>query len=234
MNRAAIVTGAAGGIGRVIAADLSSAGWEVVGLDRHWPEEDVPVATRHAVDLTDSRATRTLLEQVNRAHRVTGLVNCAGIVWVGRFLDGAESDWRRLTEVNFLAPILLCQMMAPVMIDLGGGSIVNITSDSGRVGAGGEAVYSATKGGLAAFSKSLAQEVGPAGVRVNCVSPGPVDSPMSGPNAELMEKLARRIPLRRTGRATDVAAAVRFLLGDEASYITGQVLSVSGGLTMAG
>lgn len=234
MSRAAIVTGAAGGIGRAIAETLGKAGWAVVGLDLKWQGEHAHLANRHAVDITNGAALRNVLAQITAGFKVTGLVNCAGISIVGRFLDGDEAGWRRLIEINLIAPIAICKAIVPVMIANGGGAIVNITSDSAKVGAGGEVVYAGAKGGLAAFSKSLAQEVGPSGVRVNCVSPGAIDTPMSAPNPELMDKLVRRLPLRRAGLPGDVASAVAFLLGDEASYITGQVLSVSGGLTMVG
>ena len=122
----------------------------------------------------------------------------------------------------------------PAITANGGGAIVNITSDSARVGAAGEAVYAGTKGGLAAFSKSLAQEVGRFGITVNCVSPGLVATPMSAPNQELIEKLVKKVPAGRVGQPTDIAGAVAFLLSPAASYITGQTLSVGGGLTMAG
>jgi 2-hydroxycyclohexanecarboxyl-CoA dehydrogenase len=234
MNRAAIVTGAAGGIGRAISAGLAKAGWDVAGIDLRSPDDVSDLASRHAVDITDGPALRAALAEINLRHRITGVVNCAGISSVGRFLDSDDAFWRRLVEINFVAPLMICKAMVPVLVAHGGGSIVNITSDSAKVGAGGEAVYAGTKGGLAAFSKSLAQEVGPSGVRVNCVSPGAIETPMSAPNADVMEKLVRRVPMRRAGLPEDVASAVAFLLGEDSSYITGQVLSVSGGLTMVG
>jgi 2-hydroxycyclohexanecarboxyl-CoA dehydrogenase len=110
--------------------------------------------------------------------------------------------------------------------------LVQITSDSGRSGAGNEAVYAGSKSALVAFSKSLAQEMGRHNIRVNCVSPGVVLTPMSAPNVDLLEKFARRVPLKRLGQPDDIAAAVRYLASEEASYVTGQVLSVGGGLTM--
>jgi 2-hydroxycyclohexanecarboxyl-CoA dehydrogenase len=126
-----------------------------------------------------------------------------------------------------------CHTLLPAIIANGGGAIVNITSDSGRAGAAGETVYSATKGGLAAFSRSLAQEVGRFKVTVNNVSPGLIETPMSAPNPDVVAKLVKRVPMKRVGMPADVAKAVLFLLSPGADYITGQTLSVSGGLTMA-
>jgi len=234
MSRAVLVTGAAGGIGRAIAKKLVDDDWIVVGLDLRWSEDDLNLARQYEVDLANRAVLSETLANINDKWLISGLVNCAGITSVGRFLDGDEAQWRRLVEINFLAPLTICKTMVPVMVEHGGGSIVNITSDSAKVGAGGEAVYAGTKGGLVAFSKSLAQEVGPFGIRVNCVSPGAIETPMSAPNPDVMAKLVRRVPMRRAGLPGDVATAVAFLLSDEAAYITGQTLSVSGGLTMAG
>jgi 2-hydroxycyclohexanecarboxyl-CoA dehydrogenase len=130
-----------------------------------------------------------------------------------------------------------CQAALAVMQSRGGGAIVNFASDAGRVGSAREAVYSATKGGVIAFTKTLAREVARYGIRVNCVSPGPTDTALLAQVAEaspnLRDALARSIPMRRVGEPTDLAPAVVFLAGDGARYITGQTLSVSGGLTMA-
>jgi len=234
VSRAVLVTGAAGGIGRAIAKVLAKEGWIVIGLDLRWAKDDFNLGRQYEVDLADSAALAQILAIMNDKWLFSGLVNCAGITSVGRFLDGDEAGWRRLVEINFLAPLAICKAVVPVMTEHGGGSIVNITSDSARVGAGGEAVYAGTKGGLVAFSKSQAQEVGPSGIRVNCISPGAIETPMSAPNPDVMAKLVRRVPLRRAGLPGDVASAVAFLLNPESAYITGQVLSVSGGLTMAG
>jgi 2-hydroxycyclohexanecarboxyl-CoA dehydrogenase len=234
MSRAVIVTGAAGGIGRATAEALSAAGWLVIGFDIKFSRDHDYLAERVEQDICDSIGFRNGLARVADANEIVGLVNCAGIAKVGRFQDSSEADWRTLVNINFLAPLTACQALVPVIAANGGGAIVNITSDSGRVGAAGEAVYSGTKGGLAAFSKSLAQEVGRLGITVNCVSPGIIATPMSAPNQEIIDKLVKKVPMKRVGLPVDVAAAVVFLMSPAASYITGQTLSVGGGLTMAG
>lgn len=235
MTRSVIVTGAGGGIGRAIAETLAEQGWNVIGVDRWFTGAHPHLGRKVEQDIANSEGFRAALEGVMEKLQVTGLVNCAGISVVGRFVESTESCWHKMIAVNFTGPLIACQAVLPHMIESGaGGAIVNITSDSARAGAAGEAVYSGTKGGLAAFSKSLAQEVGRFGITVNCVSPGIVATPMSAPNAELIEKLVKKVPMKRVGQPTDVAGAVAFLLGPEATYITGQTLSVGGGLTMAG
>ena len=138
--------------------------------------------------------------------------------------------------VNLKGTVLCCHRVAPGLVERGRGAIVNIGSDAGRVGSSGEAVYSASKGGIIAFTKTLARELAPRGVRVNCVCPGPTDTALLDQLADVSQKLydslTRAIPLRRIAQPDDIAPAVVFLASDAAAYITGQTLSVSGGLTM--
>src|SRR5213075_2147216 len=145
-----------------------------------------------------------------------------------------EDEWDRVIAINLKGPINCSRAVLDAMIDRKSGRIVNIASDAGRVGSSGEAVYSATKGGVIAFTKTLAREMARHGITVNCVCPGPTETALLGQVAEysqkLYEGLARAIPLRRTAQPTDIAPAVAFLLSDGAAYITGQTLSVSGGL----
>jgi 2-hydroxycyclohexanecarboxyl-CoA dehydrogenase len=156
------------------------------------------------------------------------------------FLDTDEGLWDRMIQLNLYGVFRTVHAVLPGMVERGRGSIVNIGSDAGRVGSSGEAVYSGAKGGVIAFTKTIAREVARAGVRSNCVCPGPTDTPQLRGNLaaggdqteKFIEALTRSIPLRRLGQADEVAAAVVFLASDEASFITGQTLSVSGGLSM--
>jgi 2-hydroxycyclohexanecarboxyl-CoA dehydrogenase len=164
------------------------------------------------------------------------LVNNAGIDIIGPFVDSTEAEWDRVIAVNLRGPINTCHVVLPRMIERGGGAIVNLGSDAGRVGSSGEAVYSAAKGGVIALTKTLARETVRHNIRVNCVCPGPTDTALLGQvadaNPKLLEALSRAIPMRRVGQPRDVAPAVAFLVSDDAGYITGQTLSVSGGLNM--
>jgi len=235
-KKVALVTGAGGGIGGAIAEALHQAGWRVIGVDRQFNALSESGADylceAVVVDISDAAAFRAKLEQLQTQYAIECLVNCAGITEVKAFVDQDPAMWRQLMDVNFHAPLTACQTLLPAMIERGSGNIIQITSDSSRAGAGGEAVYAGSKSALVAFSKSLAQEVGSRNIRVNCVSPGVVLTPMSAPNKELLEKFAKRVPLKRLGMPNDITGAVTFLASENANYITGQVLSVSGGLTM--
>jgi 2-hydroxycyclohexanecarboxyl-CoA dehydrogenase len=164
-------------------------------------------------------------------------VTCAGIDRIARFADTDERTWRVLVEVNLLGTIAVCHAVLGPMTERGWGRIITIGSDAGKVGSSGEAVYSATKGGVIAFTKALAREIAASGVTVNCVCPGPTDTALLHQVAEysqrLYDSLARAIPLRRIAQPSDIAPLVAFLASEEAGYITGQALSVSGGLTMS-
>ncbi|MFP3902475.1 MAG: SDR family NAD(P)-dependent oxidoreductase [Acidimicrobiia bacterium] len=245
-GKVAVVTGGAGGIGSAIATHLAEAGASVALWDL---DEDATVsaaATIEAgggaiglrVDVTDPASIQAGVDAVEqRLGPVDILVNNAGIDVIGPFLDSDEGSWDRVIAVNLTGTILCCHRVARSMVDRGGGAIVNIGSDAGRVGSSGEAVYSATKGGVIAFTKALARELARSGVRVNCVCPGPTDTPLldqlADTNQALYDALARAIPMRRIATPSDIAPAVLFLAGDGAGYITGQTLSVSGGLTMS-
>lgn len=231
----AIVTGAGGAIGSAIAKSLSEEGWHVIGVDLQFDAKaEVLLDQVVECDIADSDVFRRKLAVLGTAHEIRCLVNCAGICPVGPFFESEEATWRRACDVNFIAPMLACQVLVPLMMEAGDGRVVNITSEGSRTGASGIAVYSGTKGALLSFSKSLAQEAAPGGVTVNCVSPGTVDTPMTAPNAAMAQKLVRKIPMGRMGQPDDIANAVAFLVRPESNYITGQVLSVGGGLTMIG
>ncbi|MFP5372548.1 MAG: SDR family NAD(P)-dependent oxidoreductase, partial [Actinomycetes bacterium] len=167
--------------------------------------------------------------------RIDVLVNNAGWDKAAAFVDSDPEDWDRVVQINLYGVLHTSKAVLPVMAEQGSGSVVNLGSDAGRVGSSGEAVYAAAKGGVIAFTKACAREMARHQVNVNVVCPGPTDTAlfasMGGPG--LREALTKAIPFRRLAQPADVANAVAFLASDEASYITGQTLSVSGGLTMS-
>jgi 2-hydroxycyclohexanecarboxyl-CoA dehydrogenase len=205
------------------AAGISAAGGRAIGL-----VADISLASQVAAAVAAATA---------QLGPIDILVNNAGWEKAGPFLESDEATWDRLIAVNLKGPIVCCRAVLDSMVARGYGRIVSIGSDAGRVGSTGEAVYSAAKGGVIAFTKTLAREVARNGVTVNCVCPGPTDTQMLAElgetNPRLRESLARAIPLGRLGEPADIAAAVAFLVSDDASFITGQTLSVSGGLTMS-
>jgi 2-hydroxycyclohexanecarboxyl-CoA dehydrogenase len=243
-GKVVLVTGAARGIGAAIARAASAAGAAVALGDiaeataRQTAKALGPRALGLHLDVTDARSVDQAIEEAEAAlGPLDVLVNNAGVDVIGPFMDSDEATWERLWAVNLKGTLLTTRAVLDGMIERKRGRIVNIGSDAGRVGSSGEAVYSATKGGVIAFSKTLAREMARHGITVNCVCPGPTDTALLEQLREYDEKLhaslARAIPLRRLGRPEDVAGAVVFLASDEAAYITGQTLSVSGGLTMA-
>ncbi|MEU8341610.1 3-oxoacyl-ACP reductase family protein [Spirillospora sp. NPDC048832] len=243
-GRTAIVTGAGRGIGRAIAEKLAAEGAAVAATDI-----DGDAAKQAAADLggeaiglrvdvtSRESVTAAVDEAASRLGRIDVLVNNAGWDVAGRFVDSDPADWDRIMAVNLYGVLHACHAVLPIMAAQKSGAVVNIGSDAGRVGSSGEAVYSAAKGGVIAFTKTLAREHARHGVRVNCVSPGPTDTAlfasMGGDDPGLREALVRAIPFRRLAEPADIAAVVAFLASDEAGYVTGQTVSVSGGLTMS-
>lgn len=243
-GKVAFVTGAASGIGRAIALRLADEGARVAVTDldsaaaRRAAGEAKGVALALTLDVTDEASIAAAVDETERAlGPIAVLVNNAGWDKVEPFVDSAVATWDRLLAINLKGPLLCARAVLPGMIARGAGRIVSIGSDAGRVGSSGEAVYSAAKGGVIAFSKTLARELAKHGITVNVVCPGPTDTPLlsgiAGDNPKLVQALSRAIPLGRLGRPEEVAAAVTFLASDDAEFITGQTLSVSGGLTMA-
>jgi len=243
-TRIALVTGAAGGIGRAISRHLAEAGLTVALCDldgKAAAEAAAALPGRHAgfaVDVSDSRSVADAVTAVESdLGPVDVLVNNAGIDKIEKFVESTEETWRAVVSVNYLGTVIVTRAVLDGMIARGYGRIINIGSDAGRVGSSGEVVYSGTKGAVIAFGKALAREVATKGVTVNMVCPGPTDTPLLQQIADrsqgLFDAIARAVPMKRIGTPEDVAPAVVFFASDGAAFITGQTLSVSGGLTMA-
>ncbi|WP_372349768.1 SDR family NAD(P)-dependent oxidoreductase [Streptomyces sp. KL116D] len=246
-GRVALVTGAGRGIGRAIAARLAVAGAAIAVCDVHGDtavkaadelaEEYGARAVGVAADISDSVQVREALSAVrSQLGPVNLLVNNAAVDVVRKFTDTDEADWDRIISVNLRGTITVTRAVLDDMMEHGGGRIINIASDAGRVGSSGEVVYSATKGGVIAFGKALAREVARYGITINCVAPGPTETSLLGQvndfNPKIVESTVRSIPLRRVAQPDDIAGVVAFLASDSAAYMTGQTVSVSGGLTM--
>lgn len=249
-NRIALVTGGGRGIGREICLGLARTGRSVAVADIRTDEAAV---TAHEIETAGGRAIAVLMD-VSSSDAVTEavlevrdtlgpieiLINCAGWDEFRPFVETQESFWDRLIEINYKGVLRTTQACLPDMTETGWGRIVNIGSDAGRVGSSLEAVYSGTKGAVIAFTKTIAREAARNGVTANVVCPGPTDTPLLGEIADassdsvkVIAAMKRAVPMKRLGTASEVAAAVTFLASEEAGFITGQTLSVSGGLTMA-
>ena len=239
-SRVALVTGGAGGIGRAIVAALADAGHTAVSGDiADATADEAALAVR--LDVTDSASVDEAVARIEaELGAVEILVNTAGWDEFHPFVETDEAFWDRIIELNFKGCLRVCRRVVPGMVEREYGRVVNISSDAARVGSSQEAVYAGAKAAQVAFGKTLAREVARRGVTVNTVCPGPTETPLlmgllgaGEASAKMVEALRRAVPMRRLGQPEDVAAAVAFLASDRAGYITGQTLSVSGGLTMA-
>ncbi|WP_375483063.1 SDR family NAD(P)-dependent oxidoreductase [uncultured Mycobacterium sp.] len=247
-GRTALVTGAAGGIGAAICRHLARAGANVAACDINGEAAERLAAelgearnagiAGYAMDVTDSAGVADVVAAVEAQQGpVDILVNNAGIDKIEPFVESGEDTWKKVVSVNYLGAVIVTRAVLDGMIERRYGRIVNIGSDAGRVGSSGEVVYSGTKGAVIAFGKALARETATKGITVNTVCPGPTDTALLNQIAErsqsMYDALAKAVPMKRIGTPDDVAPAVVFFAGDGAAYITGQTLSVSGGLTMA-
>lgn len=244
-GKTALVTGGASGIGRATVLELARCGATVICADLN-SEKGMALASEAgkanykvefvAIDLAGPASIRQCAAEVLKGHpRIDILVNAAGWNDIQPFIENPPDYMDRVLAINLGGTLHLTQALLPPMIAAGKGKIVNVSSDAGRVGSSGETAYAAAKGGVIAFTKSLAREVARYSINVNCVCPGPTDTPMlqSRPD-KLKEAFLRAIPFRRFAKPEEIADAILFFAGPRSDYITGQVLSVSGGLTLAG
>lgn len=244
-NRVAVVTGGGGGIGSACCETIARLGgtvW-VADIDAEAAERAAARirdaggdARAAALDITDHAACVALTERIVAEHgRLDVLVCVAGWAETHPFIDEDPDYWRRITDINYLGTVYPCHAVLGPMFEAGYGRIVTIASDAGRVGTLGETVYAGAKGGVIGFTKSLAREGARHGVTVNCVSPGVTDTElMRHQDQKVIDRMVRLVALKRLGQPEEVAAAAAFLASEQASFITGQVLSASGGLTMVG
>lgn len=250
-DKVVVITGASGGIGRCLCRRFCEEGARVVGLDvdedglERLQRELEPHRDRVSLLRLDITDHASVIDTIRKVHEDRGqidvLVNNAGWDIAMQFLDTAPDFWDKVIAINLLGPINLHHAVLPFMVARGGGKIVNIASDAGRVGSSGESVYSACKGGVIAFSKTIAREQARNNIHVNVVCPGPTDTALLRSfigqgeyGQKVYDGLVRSIPMRRVGQPDDIPGIVAFLASDDANFITGQVLSVSGGLTMHG
>ena len=239
-GRAAVVTGGAKGIGAAIVALFSERGAQVTVIDRDAPTQPIEGVTYVRADISDYDAVAAALAGVVERHGALDIVvNNAGWDKGGPFIDNDPAVWDVLVRINLIGLFNVTHAALRLMRDHGGGRFINIASDAGKAGSSGEAAYSACKGGTIAFTKSIAREAARYGVLANCVCPGPTDTPLLTELREdpavdrIMDAIVRATPLRKLARPEDIAASVLYF-AEEPGHVTGQALSVSGGLTMGG
>jgi 2-hydroxycyclohexanecarboxyl-CoA dehydrogenase len=247
-EKVAIVTGAGGGIGRGIALKFGSLGARVVVADIkvEGARETISLLEKSGAnglalgtDITDREKVQEMVKATLKTFgQLDILVNNVGWDIIEPFTKNSPEYWEKIIAINLKGPIFCTRAVLDPMMERKSGKIVNISSDAGRVGSSGEAVYSACKGGIIAFTKTIAREMARYQINVNCVCPGPTDTPLLAEltrgetGAKIIEAMTKAVPFRRLAKPEDIAGAVAFLASEEAGFITGQTLSVSGGLTM--
>lgn len=244
MRRIALISGGSSGIGEACVRLFARNGYAVELLCCHQAEkaraltaelraQGLDVACRVCNVADEGQVRQTVQDILKLDKHIDVLVNCAGIAHRGLLTDLTDDEWHRLFAVNVDGVFHLQREVLPGMISRGSGAIVNVSSMWGEVGASCEAAYSATKAAIIGLTKATAKEVAPSGIRVNCVTPGVIRTPMNAAlSEEDMEALAEETPLGRIGEADECAEAILFLASEKASFITGQVLGVNGGLVI--
>jgi 2-hydroxycyclohexanecarboxyl-CoA dehydrogenase len=241
-GRRVILTGGASGIGRAAALRLADEGCVLGILDIDEDGAQAAAlqcknATAYRVDITDQDQIAAAVASFEKAcGPIQGLANVAGWDTPAEFFDTDRALWDKIVQINLYGSLNMHRAVVHGMAKRGFGRVVNVASDAGRVGSSGEAVYAACKGGVIAFTKTLARELARKGVTLNVLCPGPTETPLFASfrtaSPSIGDALARAIPLRRLGQPDDYAGMIAFLLSDDAGYMTGQTISVSGGLTM--
>lgn len=247
-GKTVVITGIASGIGRATAKEFAQAGARIVGgdIDQLRGEQAVQefrasggLAEFLHLDLSKGESVDAFVDATMA--RLGGapdiIANVAGIDRVMPFLENKPEDWELLVKVNYVGPVRMIHRFLPAMLERRSGKIVTVASDAGRVGSSGETFYAGCKGAVIAFSKSLAREVARAGITVNCVAPGPTDTPLFNgtiPEGKLRDALIRAIPLKRLAAPEEIAHTILYFATPATDFMTGQVVSVSGGLTMHG
>jgi 2-hydroxycyclohexanecarboxyl-CoA dehydrogenase len=240
-GKTVLVTGGGGAIGGAICRRFAEAGAELLVCDKNRDAaERIAAEVKGAARVFDISDYDEAGKAIGDA-TVDVLVNNAGWDRFQNFLESRPAEWESLLDINLRGPLNMHHLVVPGMVKRGGGRVVNISSDAARVGSSGESIYAACKGGIISFSKALAREVARKGITVNVVCPGPTDTPIlrgflgeGEAGQKVYDALVRAIPMKRVGQPEDIPGLVAFLASDEAAFITGQVISVSGGLTMAG
>jgi len=244
-GKTAVVTGAASGIGRATAEALAEAGAHVLLGDINAEGGEAAAAAIRArgkgadfwrLDVTDAASIGSFRTSAYaKRGQVDIVANVAGWGKTEPFVQNTPELWKKLVDLNLMGPIAMTHAFLDKMIERQSGKIVNVSSDAGRVGSLGETVYAATKGGVIAFTKSLARETARYNINVNCVCPGPTDTPlMAAVPDKIKDAFARVTPMRRLAKPSEIADAILYFSSSRSDFVTGQVLSVSGGLTMAG
>jgi 2-hydroxycyclohexanecarboxyl-CoA dehydrogenase len=236
-----LVTGGGGAIGAAICRRFAQDQARVLVADKNRESAERVAGEIGGKALVFDISKYAEAQTALQGEAIDILVNNAGWDRFQNFVDTRPEDWEALIDINLRGPLNMHHLVLPGMLARGRGRIVNISSDAARVGSSGEAVYSACKGGIISFSKTLAREVARKGITVNVVCPGPTDTPIlrgflgeGDAGKKVYDALVRAIPMKRVGQPDDIPGIVAFLASEEAGFITGQVISVSGGLTMAG